>query len=460
MLFALQNTSDQPVDVATFLYLGGRQVRGQQVALAGNSSRLVELRQLLPASESAAALPETGAVRFVALSTEGYLEGRTVAYDEKTGFSVLLAMHAPMEHRSNQLELPAALVGQPDKQLGFPVQTRFATQLLLTNTTVNKLEVVATLHGRDSAGAQIAWEAPAIALRAYESRVISLRDAHSQSGLADGYIGLRLTHNGKLMDLLAEAVTLDQTRSLSFYTRFHDRKLLGHSLHNVSFDLAGNKNTLLVLRNVSDQPVGYGYQINYQEGDSFRRYLSPLQELGAQEIKVIDLKALRDDGVPDAEGGRLPKTASFGNLTIFSQQRALIVSEPTFDFVNGLSDTTATDVEWDNCLACLDLCRACCDGAMLACYGVLTTCESAAAVALTGGLNNCENNAFCQSANPNYNEEECNRCKDAVWQTYAIAAGACVGGFYICFEARDFICAGRNTPDPANPDNCVPCTGC
>jgi hypothetical protein len=372
-----------------------------------------------------------------------------------------MMMHTTSEYRSKDMRLPGTFFGRPEEALGFPQQTRFDTRLLLTNTSGNTLEVIATLSGSNSAGRLVSWKVPAIVLKPYESHLVGLEKNRRQSEIADGYVGVQLTHNGRGVDLMAETVTVDQTGSFSFYAPFRDDKLIRRAQHTVSFDLTGNKNTLLIVRNVSDQPAQYVYQINYEEGGSILQYHSLSLGLAARELQVIDIKALRDAGIADAEGKRLPRTVSFGNLTVFGQQRALIVSEPIFDPVSGISDENSSLLGADFCddqgdPICPDECSQCCDHESNVCYRNFAICEGAATGGLIAGLNACENASFCQEGNPAYNPDECNRCKDYVWAAYFTASGVCGAVLYFCLDDVGNTCMFKKVPDPNNPKACSP----
>jgi hypothetical protein len=88
---------------------------------------------------------------------------------------------------------------------------------------------------------------------------------------------------------------------------------------------------------------------------------------------------------------------------------------------------------------CPDTCTAC-----QALYGTqtgtcninLVQCEAAAGTAFAAAMLACENNAFCQSGNPNFNQEECDRCKNTVTGIYAAAAATCGVLWYQCRDNR------------------------
>ena len=56
---------------------------------------------------------------------------------------------------------------------------------------------------------------------------------------------------------------------------------------------------------------------------------------------------------------------------------------------------------------------------------VLATCGGGATAAYIAAINACENNTFCQSGNPNFNQGECDRCKNLVTEAYVAAGITC-----------------------------------
>ncbi len=88
------------------------------------------------------------------------------------------------------------------------------------------------------------------------------------------------------------------------------------------------------------------------------------------------------------------------------------------------------------------------------CAAALATCEGTALANYNNALNACENNTFCQQSNPNYNEEECNRCRDSALDTFLIASGACAGVYNLCRLAITPDCSPHPTYRKANCDPC------
>jgi hypothetical protein len=465
-LFALQNTSYSKVAVNTILYLGGQVIAGRRVILPAGGSSLVDLRELIPQPLSRKQLPEVGMVRFIADGDSAYIMGRTVLFDEQRGFSLPLAMHGVLTQLTNRLQLAGAPIGRPGKKLGFSKKTKFTTQLLMTNTSAKAISVSVTLDGRNSAGEPVSWDMPGVEIGPLESRAVDLNKVRikSQSPIADGYAGVRLNHTGTGLDLSVEAVTVDQTLRLSFDNALYDNYSAGRVFNAVSFNLKGKKNTLLLIKNTTDATANFGYRLNYEKDGVVQHYSATVSELKPYELRVVDIKSLKDNGVADTNGRVLPADVKFGNANIYSD-KPIISGDPNFDAEAGISASCIAlcpspcaarlcfDDNGETCNGCTfdpslcqqnpncDLpCRACRarrDRATLACFSALTICEAAATVNFNNAITACENQAFCREDQPTFDPDECNRCKDSALQSFLIATAACSAVFTICMLVRE-----------------------
>lgn len=293
----------------------------------------------------------------------------------------------------------------------------------------------------------------------------------SRSPIADGYVGVRLRHTGAAIDLSAEAVTVDQNLGFSFDNVFYDNESVARVYHAVSFNLTGDKNTLLLIKNGSDRAIQFGYRLNYEKQGVVYSYKAALSELKPYELKVVNIRSLRDSGVKDAAGRVLPADVQFGNANIYSNQ-PIIAGDPNYDPVAEISSSCIAPCNnnplpecgyevcgsCDPCIIdptlcgggggqqpCVDECTPCRAGRQrqeLLCYSTLIACEAAAAANYNNCINGCENMAFCREGDPNNNPEECDRCKDGCLNSFLIASGACGGGFTICMLLRED-CTGK-----------------
>ncbi|MGH9839282.1 MAG: hypothetical protein ACREEM_10910 [Blastocatellia bacterium] len=452
-LYALQNASYSELRVSAILYSDGQVIAGRRLNLPASSSRLVDLRELLPDDVARRRLPEVGMVRFIVEGEASSLLGRAVLFDENRGFSVPLAMRDITAHSTVLLQMPGALFGRPDRGLGFPSGARFTTQLLLTNTSNKALNATITLDGKNAAGIPVSWNLPVIELAPLGSLAVDLDKARVQgrSPIADGHVGIRLTHTGTVLDLSAEAVTVDQTLRFSFDNEFYDNDLVARIYNAVSFNLTGNKNTLLLIKNSSNRVIQFGYKLNYERQGVVHSYKATLSRLKPYELRVVDIRSLRDSGVVDADGRVLPADVEFGNANIYSDQ-PIISGDPNYDPVAGISSSCIgpcgefVPPYCDPCFldpslcqpTCTDTCTPCRENRNRLerlCYSALVACEAPFAANYSNCLNGCENMAFCRQSDPNYNLEECNRCKDGCLTTFLIATAGCGTVFGFCLSA-------------------------
>jgi hypothetical protein len=474
-LMALQNGTYREAAVHTLLYFDGRVVSGPRLTLPAGGSRLFDLRDLIPKSGSKN-LPEVGAIRFISEGESSSLFGRVLLFDEGLGFSIPLKMHSLTARLTGSLQLAGAPFGRPDKKMGFPKSARFTTQLLLTNTSQKSIDVTVGLDGKSADGAPASSNLPAFAIPALQSRVVDL-DAlriNSHSPIADGYAGVRLTHTGSGLDLFAEAITVDRTLTFSFDNALYDSEQLSAVYHAISFDLTGNKDTFLLVKNPSNSTVRFGYRLNYERQSVMQSYTAKLAELKPYELRVIDLRALRDSRIQDADGLILPRDVEFGNATVFANQ-PIISGDPNFDSEAGISSSCINPCQGDGMFRCaFGNCEDCgpCDWHPEFCSGpcpdTCTVCliirgeeirrciaELAAREALATGiyllfLHECDSQGYCQEDSGVFNQEQCDECKNNALAAFIALTAASTFLFVECLrDVSD--CSG------AQRANCSPC---
>jgi hypothetical protein len=176
---------------------------------------------------------------------------------------------------------------------------RFTTNLLLTNTANRSIDVKVALDGRNATGEPISWELPVLEMSPLQSRLVDMDEIRirSDSPIVDGHVGVRLTHTAPV-ELSVEAVTVDRTLRYSFDNALYDNRSVSKAYSAISFNLISNKNTLLLIKNRSNSMVNSGYRLNYEQQGVMRSYKSPPIALKPYELRVVDLKAIRDSKAP------------------------------------------------------------------------------------------------------------------------------------------------------------------
>ena len=150
----------------------------------------------------------------------------------------------------------------------------------------------------------------------------------SESRIADGVAGLRLSHDGGATDVVAEVINVDSTGNFSLYDRVEN--LFFHTTPGqlaISFNLEAGHRSYLLLKNTTNRSAKVRVLLDYEGGN--RPYDVLLENIPRQQMKIVDIQQLRDAGVPDRNGQKLPKNLSFGGARIFSEPGAIVASDPT-----------------------------------------------------------------------------------------------------------------------------------
>jgi hypothetical protein len=324
--YVLQNTSVSSVKVHAVVILDGQRKPSLTVEIPGQEARLLRLADL---SDSNA---EVGTLEFWSEAAEESLLGRFVEVDEAVGFSVSEDLQDSMVLVSRELQMPGGPMGVPPPARGFPPGARFRTYLSVGNRAASAVTVTLTLYGRDSQGQVRSWQAPPINLPALTTTQIDLSSfPSSQAGLVDGYGSAGLKHDANPGDISAEAFTVDQSLSFALNCPLSDLATASSHKIAVTFDLEGSKNTLLMVKNTSDESVSYSYVLHYLHQGTQEMYMSQLLDLAPQELATVDLKDVRDREIPGSSGEILPSSLLRGSAAVAATRPVILGGDPTLD---------------------------------------------------------------------------------------------------------------------------------
>lgn len=347
--FVLQNASALPVDVYPAFLVDGVRVEGAQpLRLGARAAALVPLRDVLPAGVT----PERAqAAIFTVAGGREALRGTTTVVDEAARYSAGHRMEGARTVRERHLVgLP---FGSPEPSFGFPATTVLSPRVVLGNASASRpLEASLRLA---ASGAEDPPSAR-IALAPLEVRVIDLLELFGSAGSAtepiEGYAGVVLTEETPPQgDLAATAVSVntnaDQPFEYSAGASFADAPpAAGARVLRVmdSFSLEGAFDSHLVFRNASDEPATYSYSLEYLDDGSPLDWASEDLVLRPRETVVVDLRKLRDGGVPDRHGSVLPPDVVAGHVRqiVHSDVLSSIV---VFDPVHGTC--SPVEVGWE-----------------------------------------------------------------------------------------------------------------
>ena len=96
----------------------------------------------------------------------------------------------------------------------------------------------------------------------------------------------------------------------------------------ISFDLRPGRHSLLTIKNTTDETQNIDLVLDHEQGS--RHYIADLAPFPPQQVRVVDIKRLRDQGVPDRTGKILLSATDSGGSVLFGAPGAFICSDPTF----------------------------------------------------------------------------------------------------------------------------------
>jgi hypothetical protein len=338
--FALQNTSRIPVTLRVELFNDRKAIRTLILRLKASSMNLINIVNLLQPDT----LPAMGGIRFTYESKgdhilPGRILGRGILIQEKKGFSSPLVLYGSLGHvptnTSHELHAPAAYFGKLDRLLA-RTEGSSHPHLLMRNITEQNITAQVRIYGRDASGKPAELYLQAVAIEPHALIHIDLEEQRQQlqSPIADGVAGLRVIHNGGPTDIIAELINVDDTGHTVLYDRIRNLFLHKASMQvAISFSFewdhqARDRQTFLILKNVTDEPQEARILLHYDQGR--RQYDVRLPKIDAQQVEIVDIKLLRDNQIKDKNGQTLPSDVQFGGAVIFSEPGAFAISDPTF----------------------------------------------------------------------------------------------------------------------------------
>ena len=362
--FAVQNPLDTALRFRATVFTAGEQLASLPLELPAGESFLIDLEDLLVGARLAGGgpLPAVGSVLFgVDSASPGPgLVARAFLVDDERGFSVPLGIQEHYLNQGSRRQTPAVPLGEPPSSMGFPAGTVFAPQLLLGNVDPGaSLTVTPVVYGATGVQGQPVpvWSGAPVVLAPLEFRVVDVL-AEVCGGApcplqARGLVGLGVDFQGAPEQLLVEALTVNvdapQPLRYSFYDPMLDPPQTATRYVAISFDLSGSKNTLLNVKNAGDHLAVFSFRLAYDSAAGWGTYKLTGLPLAPQELRVVDLRELRDLAVPDDRGLVLPPDVTFGNAVVKASP-GVILGDPTYDPVAGTCISCPDPCDDDECI--------------------------------------------------------------------------------------------------------------
>jgi hypothetical protein len=305
VLLALSNTSDSAVAV-TARADGQRPARGGSitVGLAPHETRLLNVQEDL-FGKGHGAMSRLGGISVEHNGPAGTVLARGFAQESDSGYSLAVQFADPQGAKSSAYQGTGLRLGAAGGEELTPVAVAYNAGT--EDATVTGRMPYTT---RDGGTAEVSL--PEVRLSPGESGEIDIAGAAQAAGVpADvSAAGLEFEYSTAPGSVQMTALSVGAGGNQLFRVPMWDVPAQRSATGGYPWRIEGNSSTFVYLKNTTDQPQDYTFQMSYEGGV----YALGLKTIGPRQTIVLDVRALRNQQVPDVYGKTIPLTAKRGQV--------------------------------------------------------------------------------------------------------------------------------------------------
>ncbi len=292
--FAVLNTTEASVTgTMTLTDSAGQEINSNALNLAAHETKVFELDDMVSLEKT-----PLGGISIQHGAKAGALLAQGFVQEAEIGFSANLQFEDPATFGDSKLEGAGVLVGSGDTG---PAGPRFTGHLLLRNISADPVTVNPVLQ-RGS----FVQPLGATTLQSGDVREIVVpRDALPDMSDATG---VEIKHTGPPGGLLGSWFSLDPTGNLVVETPLRSPAPNAVTSGTNPWSIQGDSASILYIKNTGDTKASYASVIQYAGGS----YIIGRKGIAPGETVAIDIRKLRDERVPDANGLALPPDVNEG----------------------------------------------------------------------------------------------------------------------------------------------------
>jgi hypothetical protein len=349
-LVALQNTSGKDVKIDTVMTVAGQAVVARPIQLPPYGATLVSVADLVRKRDRALLHREqSGTLRFVNPEGEASMIGMLVQVDPARRFSLPLHMQNLRERKSTMLQTAGFPVGKRPLHDRSRKTGNFHPKVLLANYSDQDMTILVRVLEENPVSAEVmaaadtpvpeselnlgrSFDLAPVVLSPSATRVLDLLQVLDNEGinLVGSIAAAELSHSGLPGELFAEVVSLSDNLSYVFHDPVIDEAKVPTFLTSVSFDLSDDRNKVLTMRNLGEDPVLANYVLYFETSGGVERYHA-VRFMPAHSLTLLDLRSIRDNQEPDLYGSVLPVDLTFGHVAVSSEEAKVIAGDFAFD---------------------------------------------------------------------------------------------------------------------------------
>ena len=305
VLLALSNTSDSAV-TATAHADGQRPTRegSTTVALLPHETRLLHVQEDLFGNGSGA-MSRLGGISVEHNGPAGAVLARGFAQETAKGYSLAVQFSDPQGAKSSAYQGAGLRLGVAGGEALTPVAVAY-------NAGTQEATVTGRMPYTTSDGGTAEVSLREVRLRPGEAREIDVAGTVREAGVpADIFAaGLEFEYSTGPGSVQMIALSVGPGGNQVFRLPLWDVPAQRSGTGGYPWRIEGNSSTFVYLKNTTDGPQDYTFQMSYDGGF----YVMGLKTVGPHQTISIDVRALRDRQVPDINGATIPLTAERGQV--------------------------------------------------------------------------------------------------------------------------------------------------
>jgi len=341
----LSNTTNSTVIASLSVDgIAPKQAGPKELVLGPHQTILLDAAEDL--SDQPAVLLEAGGISISHSGEPGALIARAMIQDEFQGFSSAVQLSDPKKGKSSCLHGAGLRWGEIAGEELIPV-------IVARNIS----PTAAVLQGRipytRSDGRIAVMPLRAINLRPGEVKAWEITEVKGLNRAGVQAAGLEIDYNTEPGSVIVSALSVSRSSNHVFQVPMLDMAAQKSSTGVYPFYLYGSSSTMVHIKNTTSVEQRYIAHLNYENG----KYMMGVKSIAPQETVTIDIRALRDNQVPDPEGRTIPQDITHGQIrwaVVPREETSLLVMIGRAEQVDEAKATSSTYA-----------CQSCCGDAPL-----------------------------------------------------------------------------------------------
>ncbi|MGI9069599.1 MAG: hypothetical protein ACR2HX_24735 [Pyrinomonadaceae bacterium] len=306
VLLAVSNTSDLPVTVqASANGAKPTQKASVTVELGPHETRLMDVAHDI-FGDNRGTMSTFGALYVEHNGQSGAVLARGMAQDAAQGYSLAVQFSDPSASKSTKLQGAGLRLKEAGHEAVKPI-------VVAHNAGPVETTITGRLPYRASDGSTAIVSMPEVRLFPGETTTINVAKALRLSGVPDDVTAasIEFEYTNEPGSVLISALSVSDSGNQLFRLPLWDIAAQRSATGGYPWYVDGTSSTYVYLKNVTDATQQYTFQLDFEGGGV---YSLGLKTVEPRQAVTIDIRALRDEQAPDANGNTIPPSATRGQV--------------------------------------------------------------------------------------------------------------------------------------------------